>query len=850
MRRGHLQVLRREHRLLEHLDALEQRERVLRTTEFAPGLRQVVEHPRRRRIFTPAHVGERSVELDLRPLVVTLPISKRTQVHSCGDRPPMLRSVGGAKDLVRLLEALASQRDPADVQRGRAHVHRQAADRRMPGSELGSSLVSQSQRELESVLVPPQLVVEVRDARTKPTSQDRLRLSRVLEGLEGFAASFERALELAGVLQQRALHSGELRIEGRRWTHALPRRTRMSHPRPTSFGVRVMARPNRCTDGSAKRELADVRAHGEGVRFGVPLQRPGIAELGRGSGREGERLAAQGIETATMSLGRDLERHHNGIGVGPSGRSGLGPGQAKPPRLRPRWQLPRRLERTRSRRGKLLHLAQRLLDQAVASDFDPFEQGIRDIERSRSAGDVPIELALTFTRTCRRADGPLGLHPATSVGLQSLANVASMSWSPCGPGLVEPRPESRLTGRIPHALVRRDRASTITRSRGTMRRRLRCEAQPHQAEQTRTRQREPRRTRREGPRPSLQQRFHGLEAVLGSGRHRSPKYLSEPRRDAPRARGVDRARDDRIVQLEQTPPSKRRHPGENFPRGHPERELVAACVRSHSHLLLGCHVARGSRNGSRPRQDVGTFVDRRRFPVRRALARRRLTRIGRERVIQPSQPEIGELDSSVSPDQDVGRLDIAMHQAHRVRRRQRPPHRLEVSHCGFLPSSRTRGMLLTPRRQGRSLDQLHGDPRAPGLLPQPEHLHDSRMLVSSERPSFLPQSRLLLRTRRVAQHLEGDIASEFGITRPIDHAHRSLPQLLAHLVAAATHRVRRETECRQDTAHPHASLDVVGRGLDRESLQLEMDPPPGRLRGHENPLNIPHTATPAVCLAP
>jgi hypothetical protein len=77
--------------------------------------------------------------------------------------------------------------------------------------------------------------------------------------------------------------------------------------------------------------------------------------------------------------------------------------------------------------------------------------------------------------------------------------------------------------------------------------------------------------------------------------------------------------------------------------------------------------------------------------------------LGQAALDGPGEPEVGHLDPAVPPEQDVLRLDVAVHQPGLVRGGQRPQHRLEQ--VQRLPGRQR--PVVDDVAQGAPLDVLH-----------------------------------------------------------------------------------------------------------------------------------------------
>jgi hypothetical protein len=124
---------------------------------------------------------------------------------------------------------------------------------------------------------------------------------------------------------------------------------------------------------------------------------------------------------------------------------------------------------------------------------------------------------------------------------------------------------------------------------------------------------------------------------------------------------------------------------------------------------------------------------------------------------------------------DVRRLDIAMHDARRVRGMQRLRHL--PGQVGRQPG--IRGRLSDELGQRSPLDELHRVVVAAALRAAPVHLHDAGMPDSRQRLglSVEPFYRRGVECDGRRRHFQGDLAGQAHLLGFVDNAHAAAPQL-------------------------------------------------------------------------
>ncbi len=206
-------------------------------------------------------------------------------------------------------------------------------------------------------------------------------------------------------------------------------------------------------------------------------------------------------------------------------------------------------------------------------------------------------------------------------------------------------------------------------------------------------------------------------------------------------------------------PSKRRPSGEHLVeqdaeridvRGRPDRSCLS------DHLLRG-HVARSPEPRTAQRQGL-PFVE------------------------VPRQPEIGDLGRAIGREQDVGRLQVAVHD---------PAPVCHLHGLGQLGQQRRRlASRLGCARDGLSqvapFQELHREKWAALMLAHIVDLHDVRVAQLRHHLRFALEPRPFVRSgvRAGLQHLQSDHAVQAQVQRLVNDAHSAAPQHRLDLVAA------------------------------------------------------------------
>jgi hypothetical protein len=238
-----------------------------------------------------------------------------------------------------------------------------------------------------------------------------------------------------------------------------------------------------------------------------------------------------------------------------------------------------------------------------------------------------------------------------------------------------------------------------------------------------------------------------VERLPGHGDQR----LRQPESRVERGRGLgDDLVDDALGPIRLEGPPAREHLVEDDPH----RPHVGPAV----HLLA--------------LQDLGGEV------AGRAQDHSRLRQVG---AVETSDAEVEDLDDAALGDPDVGGLDVAMDDPHRVGEVQGAA---DVHHHPDLllerePVDGDHGVAELD-----AFHELHGDVVRSLLLAQLEYGHDVRMLELGRRPRLTLEARERVPAgeERRGDRLEGDQPLEDGVAGAVDGAHRTLARDAQDLV--------------------------------------------------------------------
>ena len=194
-------------------------------------------------------------------------------------------------------------------------------------------------------------------------------------------------------------------------------------------------------------------------------------------------------------------------------------------------------------------------------------------------------------------------------------------------------------------------------------------------------------------------------------------------------------------------------------------------------------------------------------------------------VVSPRACEIPKSLSIADPssrDQDVARLDVPVHDPHRVCRCERGPH-LGPDPSGL--ARRERAVLTEQDRQRRGLDELHHDAGLALVLHHVEHGDGVRMVQAggdarlAHGPIRRDLTLAIAEVRLRAQHLEGDGAVEALVPRVPDDAHPTRADQLDQPVSIGdegrrtAHRTRSFDGCLEGTPARTNAQGPCGGGL-------------------------------------
>ena len=147
---------------------------------------------------------------------------------------------------------------------------------------------------------------------------------------------------------------------------------------------------------------------------------------------------------------------------------------------------------------------------------------------------------------------------------------------------------------------------------------------------------------------------------------------------------------------------------------------------------------------------------------------------GFSRTHRLRESEIQNLDRLVRRDLDVGRFQVAVDDAVLVRGLQSFGD-LQRNAQRLLEAHRT---TREPLGERLALDEFHDEQMASARLLHPEQDGNARMIQRGEGPGFTLESRdpIRIRGHLVGQDLDGDAASQLGITGAIHRAHSTFTE--------------------------------------------------------------------------
>ncbi len=196
---------------------------------------------------------------------------------------------------------------------------------------------------------------------------------------------------------------------------------------------------------------------------------------------------------------------------------------------------------------------------------------------------------------------------------------------------------------------------------------------------------------------------------------------------------------------------------------------VGALVDRSTARLLGTHVA------GRPCDHAFPVLERQPGQSRR-IGGRVVTRKNLR------QAEVQNLDGAIGGDLDIGRLQIAVNHTFLMRSFER---------CGDVTGDRERrrdrrACLSKPLGQRLAFDQLQHERANAVDIFEAINRADVRMIERRQNPGLALEARHLIRASRrgAGDHLDGDVAAELGVTRPVHLAHAARPDERHDLVLA------------------------------------------------------------------
>ena len=228
-----------------------------------------------------------------------------------------------------------------------------------------------------------------------------------------------------------------------------------------------------------------------------------------------------------------------------------------------------------------------------------------------------------------------------------------------------------------------------------------------------------------------------------------------------------------------------------------KREQVRARIQFLAARLLRRHVGDGAHGGAdHAREVLGTrLVDR----SGQAVA----VRGGREL----GQAEIEHLHLSAPGEEDVGRLDVAVEDALGMRRVEGIGH----LHADVEQRAEVDGATGEAQVEWLAVEQLHGEIALAVLLVEAVDGADVGVVQGRRRASLAPEPFDGFGARGASgrEYLDGHLAAELEVLRPIDHTHPAGAELIEDAVVP-------EGLTDEGTRHDLRALIVSGSCLDRE----------------------------------
>ena len=194
------------------------------------------------------------------------------------------------------------------------------------------------------------------------------------------------------------------------------------------------------------------------------------------------------------------------------------------------------------------------------------------------------------------------------------------------------------------------------------------------------------------------------------------------------------------------------------------REQIAPGVEAVAGHLLRSHVARGAEHHAGVREP--------------AFGRGRAGHVGIAGIAGSREAEVEQLHA-VGREEDVRRLQVAVHDPARVERLERGQHRERDRHR----LRHAQRPALQPLAERLAFEQLHRDEELPLVLADVVELADVRVVDARRGPGLALEAlaRGLVSAQR-AHRLERDGAVEPLVARGVDDPHAALAELAGHLV--------------------------------------------------------------------
>jgi hypothetical protein len=277
-----------------------------------------------------------------------------------------------------------------------------------------------------------------------------------------------------------------------------------------------------------------------------------------------------------------------------------------------------------------------------------------------------------------------------------------------------------------------------------------------------------------------------LVASLAVLLHAAVEQANELRRQRRRlGRQLRLVAEDRGQTLERRLATEGAPPRQHLEEHRPQREQIAPGIGLLAGRLFGRHVADRAEHCARLRMEA----ERRRIRSRDSEAHP-----GK----QLGEPEIEDLDPPVAGDEEVRGLQVAVNDPRSVGGRETERH-LACDPHGFPPTER---LLVEARVERTAVEQLRDEERYAIALAEIVQHEKIRMVDPSGGSCFAFEALagVGVGKRRRRQHLDGDVALDARIVRPVNLAHTSSPDRRDDLVGAETE-TRRQARSRARRIH-------------------------------------------------